>query len=129
MVVGQNPLIAVGSGIFLNELITQAHGVNIAANTSQQWPRLSLEFAVAHAPEVIIDGSMGSEEKEETQRLSIWQNFPSLPAVQEGRLYGRPSNALLRPGPRLVEGFEALARLIHPERFQATTADKPEGVR
>ncbi len=118
MVVGQNPLIAVGSGIFLNELITQAHGVNIAADTNQQWPRFSLEVAVAKQPDVIIDGSMGSEEKDETQLFGVWQNFPELPAVRNGRLYGRRSYTLLRPGPRLAEGFEEIARLIHPERFQ-----------
>jgi len=118
MVVGQNPLIAVGSGIFLNELITQAHGLNIAADTNQQWPRLSLEVAVAKQPEVIIDGSMGSEEKGEAQLLGVWQSFPELPAVRNGRLYGRRSYALLRPGPRVAEGFEEIARLIHPERFQ-----------
>jgi iron complex transport system substrate-binding protein len=118
MVVGQNPLIAVGSGIFLNELITQAHGINIAAETNQQWPRLSLEVAVAKQPDVIIDGSMGSEEKDEGQLHGVWQNFPELPAVRNGRLYGRRSYTLLRPGPRLAEGFEEIARLIHPERFQ-----------
>ena len=118
MVVGQNPLIAVGSGIFLNELITQAHGINIAADANQQWPRLSLEVAVAKQPEVIIDGSMGSEEKDEARLFGIWRNFPELPAVRNGRLYGRRSYTLLRPGPRLAEGFEEIARLIHPERFQ-----------
>lgn len=117
MVVGQNPLIAVGSGIFLDELITQAHGINIAADTHQQWPRLSLEVAVAKQPEVIIDGSMGSEEKDQDQLLGVWQHFPELPAVRNGRLYGRRSYTLLRPGPRLAEGFEEIARLIHPERF------------
>lgn len=118
MVVGQNPLIAVGSGIFLNELITQAHGINIAAETNQQWPRLSLEVAVAKQPDVIIDGSMGSEEKDEPQLFGVWQNFPELPAVRNNRLYGRRSYTLLRPGPRLAEGFEEIARLIHPERFR-----------
>lgn len=118
MVVGQNPLIAVGSGIFLDELITQAQGLNIAADAHQQWPRLSLEVAVARQPEVIIDGSMGSEEKDEAQLLGVWRNFPELPAVRNGRIYGRRSYTLLRPGPRLAEGFEEIARLIHPERFQ-----------
>ena len=117
MVVGQNPLIAVGSGIFLNELITQACGINIAADSGQPWPRLSLEVVVANQPDVIIDGSMGSEEKDEGQLLGVWRNFPALPAVQHGRLYGRRLYTLLRPGPRLAEGFEELARLIHPEYF------------
>jgi iron complex transport system substrate-binding protein len=118
MLVGQNPLIAVGSGIFLNELISLAHGVNIANTTGQQWPRLSLEFAVANQPEVIIDGSMGSEEKDKEQRLGVWRNFTALPAVREKRVYGRHSYSLLRPGPRLAEAFEEIARFIHPEYFQ-----------
>lgn len=118
MLVGQNPLIAVGNGIFLDELISLARGVNIASVTGQRWPRLSLEFAIAHQPEVIIDGSMGSEEKNKEQRLGVWRNFPALPAVKEKRVYGRYSDSLLRPGPRLAEGFEEIARFIHPERFQ-----------
>ena len=117
MLVGQNPFIAVGSDIFLDELISLAHGVNIASATGLQWPHLSLEFAVANQPEVIIDGSMGSEEKDKEQRLGVWRNFPALPAVKEKRVYGRHSYSLLRPGPRLAEGFEEIARFIHPERF------------
>jgi iron complex transport system substrate-binding protein len=120
MVVGQNPLIAVGQGTFLDELITLARGRNIAADTGQQWPRLSVEFVVAKQPEVIIDGSMGSEEKAEAHLLDLWRRFPFLPAVQSGRLYGRRLHTLLRPGPRLADGFEDLARLIHPEQFRAT---------
>jgi ABC-type Fe3+-hydroxamate transport system substrate-binding protein len=118
MVVGQTPLIAVGSGIFLDELIRQAQGINIAANAKQPWPQLSLEVVIASQPEVIIDGSMGSEEKlDADQRLGIWRNFPTLPAVRDGRLYSRLSYAILRPGPRLPEAFAEIARLIHPERF------------
>lgn len=118
MVVGQQPLIAVGDGIFLNELITQARGINIAAVTHEPWPHLSLEFAVANLPEVIIDGSMGSDEKNAAQRLGVWSHFPELPAVRNGRVYNRRSDTLLRPGPRLAEGFEEIARFIHPEVFQ-----------
>jgi len=129
MVVGQNPLVAVGSGIFLNELITLAHGINIAADTGQQWPQLSLEAAVARQPEVIIDSSMGSEEKDVSRHLGIWQNFPTLPAVRDGRLYGRRSYTVLRPGPRLAEGFAEIARLIHPECFSETEADRQQGIR
>ncbi len=118
MVVGQDPLIAVGSGIFLNELITQAQGINIAAEAAQPWARLSLEVAVAKQPEVIIDSSMGSEENDKARYLGVWQNFPTLPAVRDGRVYGTRSYTVLRPGPRLPDGFEEIARLIHPERFQ-----------
>jgi len=118
MVVGQDPLIAVGSGIFLNELITQAHGINIAADANQPWTRFSLEVVVAKQPEVIIDGSMGSEETDKDSYLGVWKNFPTLPAVRDRHVYGTHSYTVLRPGPRLPDGFEEIARLIHPERFQ-----------
>lgn len=118
MVVGQEPLIAVGSRIFLDELISQAHGINIAAEANQPWVRFSLEVAVAKQPEVIIDGSMGSEENDKAQYLGIWRNFPTVPAVRDGRVHGTRSYTVLRPGPRLPDGFEEIARLIHPERFQ-----------
>ncbi|MBM4256404.1 MAG: hypothetical protein FJ147_10940 [Deltaproteobacteria bacterium] len=118
MVVGQEPLIAVGSRIFLDELISQAHGINIAAEANQPWTRFSLEVAVARQPEVIIDGSMGSEEHDKARYLGIWKNFPTVPAVRDGRVYGTRSSTVLRPGPRLPDGFEEIARLIHPERFQ-----------
>ncbi len=120
MVVGQDPLIAVGSRIFLDELISQAHGINIAAEAHQPWTRFSLEVAVAKQPEVIIDGSMGSEENDKAQYLGIWKNFPTVPAVRDGRVYGTRSYTVLRPGPRLPEGFEEIARLIHPERFPSS---------
>ncbi|MCS6927798.1 MAG: cobalamin-binding protein [Candidatus Binatia bacterium] len=120
MVVGQNPLIAVGHGTFLDELITLARGHNIAAETGQPWPRVSVEFILAKQPEVIIDGSMGSEEQAKEQPLGLWRHFPFLPAVHSGRLYGRRLHTLLRPGPRLADGLEELARLIHPEQFHPT---------
>ena len=118
MVVGQEPLIAVGSRIFLDELISQAQGMNIAAEANQPWTRLSLEVAVAKQPEVIIDGSMGSEENDKEKYLGMWKNFPTVPAVRDGRVYGTRSYTVLRPGPRLPDGFEEIARLIHPERFR-----------
>ena len=62
MVVGHSPLVAVGSGVYLGELIEMGGGTNIAAGVGGQWPHLSLEFVMAQAPEVIIDTAMGSEE-------------------------------------------------------------------
>ena len=63
MIVGQTPLIAVGRGIFQDELIRMAHGVNLGAEAGGSWPHLSLEFVIAAAPEVIIDTTMGNEER------------------------------------------------------------------
>jgi len=118
MVVGQTPLIAVGPGTFQDELIRQARGRNLAVQAGGSWPHLSLEFAIAAAPEVIIDTTMGNEERTGADAaMAFWRAFPTIPAVREHRVYGYKAYMLLRPGPRIDEAFEAIARFIHPERF------------
>jgi len=118
MVVGHTPLIAVGEGTFQSELIRMAYGINLAAAARGTWPHLSIEFVIAAAPEVIIDTSMGNEEgARASEALAFWSDFPTLPAVRDRHVYGYKTYQLLRPGPRIPEAFEAIARFIHPERF------------
>lgn len=119
MVLGQTPLVAVGSETLPDELIRLAGGLNVAAAASGPWPRLSLEFAIASAPEVIIDTTMGDEERAGAAPSSdFWKAFPVIPAVRHGRIYGYRQYELLRPGPRIIDALEDLARYIHPERFE-----------
>ncbi len=119
MVVGQTPLIAVGSGSFQDELIGMARGINLGAQAGGLWPHLSLEFVIAAAPEVIIDTTMGNEERTgAAAALQFWATFPTLPAVQQHRVYGYKEYQLLRPGPRLPEALESIAHFIQPERFE-----------
>ena len=118
MVVGQTPLIAVGGGTFQDELIRMAGGSNVAAGAGGTWPHLSVEFAIAAAPEVIIDTTMGNEERAgAAAALGFWASFTTIPAVRAQRVYGFRAYQLLRPGPRIAEAFDAIARFIHPERF------------
>jgi iron complex transport system substrate-binding protein len=118
MVVGRVPLIAAGEGTYQDELIRLAHGTNVAAASGEAWPHLSIEFVIREAPEVIIDTSMGSEEAREAEGgKAFWRQFPTIPAVRENRLHGYRAYQLLRPGPRVAETLEAVARYVHPERF------------
>jgi iron complex transport system substrate-binding protein len=113
-------LVAVGRGSYQDELIELAHGTNIAAQTGERWPNLGIEFVLEQAPDVIIDAGMGSEEMDRESGAAFWRSFPSLPAVRESRIYGYQAYELLRPGPRVPETFETIARYIHPERFVTT---------
>lgn len=123
MLVGRSPFIAAGAGTYQDELIDLARGENVAVAGGRAWPTVSLESIVAHAPEVIIDTSMGSEESpDRASALAFWRDFPSIPAVHDHRIYGYRAYELLRPGPRVAETLEAIARFIHPERF----ADRPK---
>ena len=110
-VVGHDPLIAAGSGLFIDELIGIAGGINVAAAAGGSWPRLSLETVIAAAPEVIIDGAMGSEAGKGL--AAYWKSYASVPAVRDGRLFPQRSDALLRPGPRLARGARELFDMIH----------------
>lgn len=121
LVVGIRPLIAVGGGNFIDELITLAGGKNIAAGAAQPWLNLPDEYVVAKAPQVIILAGMGSERG---QSAKHWADLKSIPAVEQRRVYHYPSDKILRPGPRIGEGLEEIARLVHPECF----ADSKNGL-
>ena len=114
MIVGHDPLVAVGRGTYLDELVTLAHGENIGEATDQTWPRLSLEYLMAVGPEVILDGQMGSEGAVPS---TFWARYPSIPAVRDDRVCGYPIDLMLHPGPRIAMALETIARLIHPEAF------------
>jgi iron complex transport system substrate-binding protein len=119
MVVGHQPMVAVGQPNFLNELLMLAHAQNIAAPANQAWPRLSLEYIIATRPEVILDGQMGSDP---TTPDLFWSKYQSIPAVKSHSVFGYPENPTLHPGPRIGLTLDNLARLIHPEASKGTRA-------
>jgi iron complex transport system substrate-binding protein len=114
MVVGHQPMVAVGRGTYLDELLTMARARNIADGAAQTWPRLSLEYIIATRPEVILDGQMGSDPSSPS---SFWAKYPTIPAVRDHRVVGYPEDPTLHPGPRIAQTLEILARLIHPDAF------------
>jgi len=126
LAVGLRPLVAVGGKNFLDELITLAGGQNIAGNASQPWLNLPDEYVVAKAPQVIIQAGMGSDAGGPTRQ---WSDLESIPAVKERRVYTYNSDKILRPGPRIGEGLEEIARLIHPECFNVGKSRGARGSR
>jgi iron complex transport system substrate-binding protein len=115
MVVGHQPLVAVGPGTYLDQLLMLARASNIADTSAQSWPRLSVEYIVASAPEVILDGQMGTDPQAPAR---FWARYSTIPAVRERRVFGYPDDPTLHPGPRLVQTLELFARLIHPKAFR-----------
>jgi iron complex transport system substrate-binding protein len=118
LLVGTNPLVAVGPRSYVDELIALARGDNIARRTGVPWPVLNLEFVIAAAPEVIIEAGMGSEKGVSTQK---WSDLPAIPAVKNGRVLTYSSDKILRPGPRAGEAVLEISRLIHPECFDSAS--------
>ena len=116
-----DPLIVPGRGALVSELLTLAGGDSVTSDVGEQYPQLSLEAAVARSPEVIILASHGSGQGRMAREK--WERFRSVPAVKAGHLYIADGNLLHRYGPRMVDGLEGLARLIHPEAFPAGSAE------
>jgi iron complex transport system substrate-binding protein len=115
MVVGRRPLIAAGAGTYQDELIAKAGGINIARDSGEAWPHLSLERVIVAAPEVIVDTGMA--ESEAAEGVAFWASFTTIPAVRDERVVGAGQFDLLRPGPRVAETLATLARFVHPEAF------------
>lgn len=114
--VWHDPLMSIGPGTWINELIELAGGTNIFSDAKTKYPKVSSEAVIERNPEIIIIkvGYMGGVAKEEIAKRPGWN---IIDAVKNGRIYEVDENILIRPGPRIVEGLETLAKIIHPELF------------
>jgi iron complex transport system substrate-binding protein len=115
-VLNSQPLITVGPGSFIHQMIGLAGGSNIAAHAGMAYPRLSMETVLKEDPEVLIFPS-GDIETVPRSEQHQWRRWDSLSAVKQHRFHEVSSNLLNRPGPRIVEGLEQLAKAIHPDIF------------
>jgi len=116
-VLNSQPLITVGPGSFIHHMIVIAGGINVAAQAGVPYPRLSMETVLKEDPEVIVF-PVGEVEAVTRSEQQQWRRWDSLSAVKQQRFYEVSSNLLNRPGPRIVEGLEQLAKAIHPEAFE-----------
>ena len=116
-----DPVYTAGPGTMIDDVISQAGGVNVSAAAKGAWPQVGLETILAWAPEVIITTYMPAGPDSlaaEVVRLQQTDGWQKVPAVSHGRLYYVEADWLMRPGPRLVDAYEQLARKIHPQLFQ-----------
>jgi iron complex transport system substrate-binding protein len=120
VVVGRNPLVAAGRGTFLDELISLAAATNTVGDSERPYPTVSMETVLLRQPEVIVEcsGSMVGKDLTEEARQA-WSRWPTLAAVRSGRVFVSKSDALLRPGPRVVEALDELVRYFHPDVARA----------
>ncbi len=108
------PIMTVNKNTYLNDLIQLAGGENIAKDEPITYPRISLEEVIRKKPEAIIISSMdrGGQFQE---AKSEWERWTTIPAVKNQRVHLIDSDLVDRPSPRIVEGLEMIARLLHPE--------------
>lgn len=105
-----------GPGSFIDGLITMAGGQNIAADAKMPWAQLSSEEIVSRNPDLIVlgDAKYGVT-KEQVAGRPGWS---AIKAVQNGAIFEIDDDLVSRPGPRVVEGLEQLAKIFHPQLFK-----------
>lgn len=110
--ISKEPLYTAGQGSYLTELIEKAGGVSVTKDVPTAFPKLSKETAVAMDPDVIILSA--SDDNKEPNDI-----FRNSPAVKNGRVYSINADIISRPGPRMADAAEQMAKMLHPEIFAA----------
>src|SRR6185295_12553690 len=111
-------LIGVGAGTYLDDLIEIGGGSNVLNIAGQpEYPRISMETILRFDPDVIIDTvDMGAQESARVPPAAVerlWSAYPTLTAVKTKRLYAATIDALVVPGPRIIDAAEWVADLLH----------------
>jgi iron complex transport system substrate-binding protein len=118
------------AGHWVPELVKLAGGVDILAISGRKSAVIAWEQVVQASPDVIILMPCGfsiDQTLREMDRVTRQNGWHDLPAVRRGEVYAVDGPAFFnRPGPRLVDGAELLARLFHPDRFDSAL---PPGAR
>lgn len=105
-----------GKGTFMDLLIQLAGGENVGASMEASWGQMSLEALLVANPDVILlgDAAYGITPEQVAARAG-WEGIK---AVQTGQIVPFNDDMASRPGPRLVDGLEILARTLHPQSFE-----------
>jgi len=106
-----------GPGTFVDLLIKLAGGENIGASLSGEWAQISQEALIIENPDIILlgDSLYGGITAEQVAARPGWN---AIHAVANQKVVPFNDDLVSRPGPRLIDGLEAMARIFHPELFQ-----------
>jgi iron complex transport system substrate-binding protein len=105
-----------GAGTFLDALITVAGGVNAGGTLDTAWAQISSEKVIELNPIIILLGDAAYGITAES--VAARPGWSAIEAVKNSNIYPFDDNLVSRPGPRLVDGLEALVKTIHPELYK-----------
>jgi iron complex transport system substrate-binding protein len=114
LVLQRDPLFVAGAGTFVDEMLRALRVDNVARRQPGPWPRLSREWLLAAAPELILDAAPEPE-----SAAAYWSRWASLPAVAGGRVVEVPQGITTLPGPALDEALLVLAAAARGPEFAA----------
>jgi iron complex transport system substrate-binding protein len=105
-------------GHWVPEMIHVAGGVDVLGKLRTPSFRVHLQDVIEAEPEILLIAPCGysaQQARDEYLSMELPEQWNAMPAVRNGRVYALEANSYFsRPGPRLVTGAEALAKLLHP---------------
>jgi len=107
-----NPIYAAEKNTLPGDIVTKAGG-EVVPNTGKRYPQLNEETLLKLDPEAIILGHKISME----DFKKIHKNVSSITAIKNNKVLIPNPDIFLRPGPRIVDALEEIARFLHPEAF------------
>jgi ABC-type Fe3+-hydroxamate transport system substrate-binding protein len=110
MPVSYDPVITIGKGAFITEMIALAGGHSITDDIHQEWPHISMETVIARAPAALLMLRGGRTTMASLKDRAGWN---TLPAVREGRVYYLDKRMDF-PSPIAIDALEDLAHQFHP---------------
>ncbi len=111
-----SPIISAGSKTFIDQLIHQAGGINMASG-SAAYPRYSWEDILVMQPEIVIIASMAGGYSDDDLKEK-WLKWAQIPAVRNNRIHVVDASLFDRPTARLADGLEMLADIFYPSENQ-----------
>ncbi len=111
-----DPLMAAGPGSFMDELMTLAGGDNIAKDAEGEYPQFDVEQLIERDPEVYL--SSNDMEEKTIESIKSRPGYENISAIKNDRIYLLDPNIVSRPGPRIIDALEIVAKSIHPELFK-----------
>lgn len=109
------PLLTVGSKSFMNDLIVQAGGVNVAADNHVDYTPCDIETLYAYNPDSYV---VISHSRQDTRNFVNKTELSDMAAVKNNQVFQLDDDLLNRPGPRCFAGLVEVATALHPELMQ-----------
>ena len=108
----------VGGPSFVNDIINMSGGMNIFQDIDIAYPQVGLEDVVARNPSVILlANAYAPMNPQSVETAATRPGWNSITAVKNNSIIPVNPDLFSRPGPRLIEGIEYLAKLLHPNLF------------
>lgn len=115
--VWDEPLMTAGPGTFIGQMIGTAGGVNVFADLKEDYPTVSAEEIVKRNPAFIL-GPDSHGDKLVAEQLAARPGWKQIDAVKNNKVFLVDGNSSSRPGPRLVDALEAIAKALYPDLFK-----------